>query len=702
MDASTIDLFIYGYFLAALFHSAFALALLRADALRKTNRRASLLFTGAVVATALWAWSGAASAYWPEASVFINSLFDLVRYGLWFLFLLALLKPATRPKERSAISMLAPVGWALIGIGIVVLFVVHPDTRSDTKVSRLVLFSSLTLPVFGVILIEQLFRNLDDDARWNAKPLCLGLSIVFFFDLYLYARAVLFGGVDNDAANIRGGIHALSVPLLFMGLRRRADWISKLQISRAAAFYSASLLAAGAYLLFIAAIGYYVRFSGGEWGSALQVATLFVALILFAVLVFSGSMRARLRVFVGKNFFSYRYDYREEWLRFTSILSTTDSPQEMGVRVIKGLANLLESPAGGLWIRGPDADRLVQAARWNMPALEANEPVASPLSQFLSSKGWVIDVEQYRSTPERYDPLILPAWILSRPQFWLVVPLALSDELIGFVTLDRPRTPVDVNWEVTDLLKTASRQAASFLAQMRATEALLEARKFDAFNRMSAFVVHDLKNIVTQLSLMMKNAQRLRDNPEFQQDMLTTVENSLEKMRQLMLQLREGEAPPSGRSGVDLLPIIRRIEAVATERGRTLEVQVTEKVITRGHEQRIERVLGHVVQNALDATTPSDRVWLRLERSSGQAQLVVGDTGHGMSEEYVRTRLFKPFQTTKETGMGIGAYESLQYIRELGGNIAVDTKVNRGTVMTIVLPLFEARPASDLQMISAK
>jgi len=234
------------------------------------------------------------------------------------------------------------------------------------------------------------------------------------------------------------------------------------------------------------------------------------------------------------------------------------------------------------------------------------------------------------------------------------------------------------------------------------TEALLEARKFDAFNRMSAFVVHDLKNIVAQLSLMMKNAKRLGANPEFQEDMLATVENSLEKMRQLMLQLREGEAPAGGQSGVELTPLVRRIEAVAAERGRTLEVVVTDAVVTRGHEQRIERVLGHVVQNALDATEAQDRVWLKLSRHSGQARIEIGDTGLGMSQEYVQTRLFKPFQTTKQTGMGIGTYESLQYVRELGGSISVDTELGRGTVMTIGLPLFESRHASDLQMSSAK
>lgn len=255
-----------------------------------------------------------------------------------------------------------------------------------------------------------------------------------------------------------------------------------------------------------------------------------------------------------------------------------------------------------------------------------------------------------------------------------------------------------MNWEVTDLLKTASRQAASFLSQMQTTEALLEVRKFDAFNRMSAFVVHDLKNIVTQLSLMMKNAKRLHGNPEFQQDMLMTVENSLEKMRQLMLQLREGEAPPGGLSGVDLAPIARNIESIASGRGRALEVDVIGRVVARGHEQRIERVIGHMVQNALDATSPAGRVWMKVERVSGQARVEVGDTGHGMSPDFVRDRLFKPFHTTKEAGMGIGAYESYQYVRELGGNISVDSETGRGTIVTIMLPLFDSRHESDLHM----
>jgi putative PEP-CTERM system histidine kinase len=296
----------------------------------------------------------------------------------------------------------------------------------------------------------------------------------------------------------------------------------------------------------------------------------------------------------------------------------------------------------------------------------------------------------------------MPPWLLAAKQAWLVVPLIMLDQLIGFVVLARPHVRTELNWEVRDLLKTASRQAASYLAQMNAAEALLETRKFDAFNKMSAFVVHDLKNIVTQLSLMMQNARRLQDNPEFRQDMLTTVENSLEKMRQLILQLREGETPVGVLCGVDLAPVAQRLQALSVARGRPLELHVGDGIVVAGHNERIARVLGHLVQNAFDATPAPGRVWLSIERDGPRAKVVVGDTGHGMTAEFVQTRLFKPFHTTKQGGMGIGAYESDQYIRELGGRIVVDSEAGRGTVITVQLPLFESRQPAELETSTAK
>ena len=702
MDNGNLVLAAWSYGLVGLAYAAFALWLLQLGYLRAPREPTKSTLLAAVTCSSLWGCFGLAFLFTGKPIFWLlSTLFDLLRYGCWYAFLLILVQPNAADKSSFGTAWIVSAAAALMLFGLLAQAFDILDISLLGAASRLMLFSSMATPLFALVLLEQVFRNVPESSRWNIKPLCLGLAGAFLFDLYLFSEAVLFNRVDGDALSIRGAVHALIVPLLLLSIARRSDWVSKIRLSPKAAFHSATLLIVGIYLIFISSVGYYVRYFGGEWGRALQLGLVFLALILLMVLALSGSVRARLRVFLGKHFFRYRFDYREEWLKFTRTLSARNTPQEMGQQVIRGLADMLESPAGGLWLKSKGEAAFSQSARWNLAPTQEKEDANSPLCQFMMTSGWVINLEEYRSYSRRYGSLKLPVWLQELAQAWLVVPLMVGEELIGFVVLASARTRVDVNWEVNDLLKTAGQQAASFLAQMQATEALLEVRKFDAFNRMSAFVVHDLKNIVTQLSLMLKNAKRLGDNPEFQQDMLLTVENSLDRMRQLMLQLREGATPPGTAFGVDLGAIIRRIEAVAAGRGRTLDVRLLESVNTRGHEERLERIIGHIVQNAFDATDPSGCVWIGLGRSSGQAQIVVGDTGQGMSQDFIRDRLFKPFQTTKQAGMGIGAYESFQYVQELGGRIEVDSELNKGTTVTILLPLFETQRESDLQSLEA-
>ncbi|MHB8947785.1 MAG: XrtA/PEP-CTERM system histidine kinase PrsK [Rhodoferax sp.] len=702
MDSAGLALTTWSYGLVGLAYSAFALRLLHLGYGRVRHEWSKTAVLAAVSASALWGWLGFAllltGAPWL---LLLSTLADLLRYACWYAFFLVLLRPSRATGKAVGTSWMVPLAAMVVSFGLLALGIEAWGIKAWGDASKLILQSAMASAVLALVLLEQVFRNVAEEARWNIKPLCLGLGGAFLFDLYLFSEATLFNRLDGDALSIRGLVHTLVVPLLLLSTTRRSDWIANIRLSPTAAFHSATLLIAGLYLMFISGVGYYVRYFGGEWGRALQLALVFAALVMLLALVLSGSLRARLRVFLGKHFFRYRFDYREEWLKFTRTLAAQDSPQEMGQQVIRGLANMLESPAGGLWMRAKGEAAFSQTARWNLAQSLDKEDADSPLCQFLTHSGWVVNLEEYRSYSRRYGALKLPFWLQQLAQAWLVVPLMVGQELIGFVVLASARTRVDVNWEVIDLLKTAGQQAASFLAQMQATEALLEVRKFDAFNRMSAFVVHDLKNIVTQLSLMLKNAKRLGHNPEFQQDMLLTIENSLDRMRQLMLQLREGATPPGTAFGVNLGGIVQRIEAHAAGQGRTLEVNLSEPVVTRGHAERLERVIGHVVQNALDATDPTGRVWLNLDRTRGQARIVVGDTGQGMSQDFIRERLFKPFQSTKTSGMGIGAYESFQYVKELGGQIEVDSQVNQGTTVRMLLPLFEAQQGSDLHALEA-
>jgi putative PEP-CTERM system histidine kinase len=701
MSTAPHEVALFGYATTALVHVGFVAYLLMSGRLQGAPQRPRVAFVAALLLTSVWAGlllstvSANGRAEVIDLLTWLAACADWARYGLWYVFLLTLFGLARQGQATFNAQVLRwGAGLCLLGAGTVLLLrAIHGLQGALTKPE---LAAVLALPVCGMLMVEQIFRGLGEESRWSAKPMCVGLGCVFAFDIYLYSEALLFGRFDIDALSIRGAVHSLAVPFLFIASRRGSDWIVRLKVSRSAAFYSATLILAGAYLLFMSAIGYYVRFFGGDWGRALQLGLLVAALALLGMLLFSGSLRSWLRVFVGKHFYSYRYDYREEWLRFTGMLTSKRSPQEMGELIVRGLAKMVECPGGALWTRTSNEPEFAQSASWNWGPVSQTEALGSSLCMFLHDKGWVIDLDEFRSSPRKYGELALPTWLLSSGNSWLVVPLLAGEDLLGFVLLAKPRTAIKLNWEVLDLLKTAGGQAAGYLAQMQATEALLEARKFEAFNRMSAFVVHDLKNIVAQLSLMLKNAERLHDNREFQQDMLLTVSSSLEKMKRLMLQLREGATPPGGSRGVELAPILRKLAAMAKAQGRQLEVEEVDRLSTRGHDDRLERVLGHLVQNALDATPATGRVWLSTERASGQVKVVVGDTGTGMDNEFVRSSLFRPFNTTKHSGMGIGSYESYQYIRELGGSIAVESQPGLGTVMTVLLPVFESERGSDL------
>lgn len=698
MENASASFAIWSYGVAVLTYAVFSLSVGRTGFASQAGPT-SRAIAAAVGFSCLWAASGLVLVIYDLKIIFIaNLLADMARYAAWFAFMLLVLgnhvrSDRTDVKQLRAMTFIA-AALVITGLAIQAAFAFGDMAMADwTSATWL---HSLALTVFALFLLEQLVRNMASDSMWHIKPLAIGLAGAFLFDLYLASDAVLFKNIDADVFIARGFVHTAVAPLLWVSTARTKDWLAKVRLSQRAAFHSATLVLAGGYLIFMAAVGYYVRSFGGDWGRALAVAVVFVLLLGLGILLLSASTRARLRVLVGKHFFSYRYDYREEWLRFTHTLSNQDSSESMGQQVIRGLANLVESPAGSLWVKDPATREFAQMARWNMPVNAAREPAGSVTCRFIEGSGWVINMEEYRSYPGRYADLALPQWLSELPNAWLIVPLMVGNELIGFSVLASARTDLDVNWEVNDLLRTAGRQAASFLAQMQATEALMEVRKFDAFNRMSAFVVHDLKNIVTQLALLLKNAERHSDKPEFQKDMLMTIQHSVERMRQLMLQLREGATPPGTPVGVDLAGLIGRIADSKAKQGRSIEVRITDRLMTRGQEERIERVIGHIVQNALDATDQHGRVWVVLDRYGGQARIEVGDNGQGMSPDFIRERLFKPFQSTKQTGMGIGAYESAQYVRELGGQVIVDSEIDAGTRIVFLLPLFDIGVQSDL------
>ncbi len=542
------------------------------------------------------------------------------------------------------------------------------------------------LSVMGLVLIEQVYRSTRPEDRWAIKFLCLGLGGLFVYDFYLYANAALFNALDAQVWAARGYVVAMVAPLIAVSAARNPEWAAPVGLSRSMAFHTASLLGAGIYLLLIAGAGYYLRLFGGEWGDVVQTVFLFAAAMLLVLLMFSGTLRARLRVFLSKHFFSYRYDYREEWLKFTRTLTEGHTGDQMGERAVEALARLLDSPGGALWMHEGQAG-FQRANHWNWSDIQGTEPTDSHFIHWLADKQWILDLDEMKTRRDLYGDLDAPAWIKQANDAWLVVPLMLHEELLGFVVLKHSLGKANFNWEVSDLLKVAARQAAAHLAQMRASNQLIVARQFESFNRTTTFVIHDLKNLIAQLSLLLANAEKHQHNPEFQADMLVTVENAVTRMNKVLTQLRRGNDEARSQS-VTLLDILE--EAVASKHAFKLKPVLerpSANLRVYAERERLTRAIGHLLQNALEATPSTGQVTLRGFEASGQAIIEIIDTGSGMDETFIRTRLFQPFDSTKGAGMGIGAYECRETVRALGGTLRVNSTPGSGTRFRLSLPL---------------
>lgn len=642
----------------------------------------------ATALTAIWAAVVATGTLLEYPPIAAMKILEVLRNAGWIFFLLQLTSLRFDGEKNS----LGGRHWLpIFGIGVSLVMAllllaphisdyvnVHEDIDQD-----LTFAIWLAISILGLLLLEQVFRNATEPERWSIKYLCFGLGSLFAYDFAMYAEALLFRQLDQQLWQARGIINALGAPLLAIAIARNTNWKLDLHVSRQVVFHTVTLSGAGIYLVLMAVVGYFLKLMDGTWGGVLQISFLAATGVLLLTLFFSGKIRANVRVFLSKHFFSYKYDYREEWLKFTQTLADINDHVPEGVT--GAMASLVSSPAGLLYC--PDeTDQFKLVSHWKMPAPENDGDMAG-LPAWLDGSGWVIDIDELKRDPEIYNNLVLPTWLDHVSGAWLVVPMLFGEKLQGILILRRSELQQSINWEDRDLLKTAGRQAASVLAQHLASEELIEAKQFDAFNRLSAYVIHDLKNILAQQSLMVSNAQKHKHNPDFVDDMIATVGNSVDRMTKLMDQMRSG-VRGSVLAPVDLKQLILDVvESRSRHEPKPVASLENEALSIETDRERLQTVFGHLIQNAQEASERTGRVEIRVRRENNHALIEIEDDGKGMDEHFVKTRLFKPFDSTKGlTGMGIGVFESREFIRSLGGDIKVSSSIGEGSVFRVLIP----------------
>lgn len=644
----------------------------------------------ALFTTMLWsgyvALSSFQSGFNPANQVFV----ELLRNAAWLLFVLKLYDFGRGGKDFW--SLKAP--WVVV-FGALVLLILNILERLDFLfISELgiplVYLGPLVLVTAVLVVVEQWFRNIPVSERWPVKFLLISICLVFGYDFLLYSEALLFQRIDAYFWQARGFVSTLAAPLIAVSVSRARDWNRELRISRSAVFFSATLLLSGLYLLLMSLVGYYLKFFGSGLGSAVQIIFLVSALTLFVLLVSSGRFRSQVAVWLNKHFLSYKYDYRNEWMQANARFASLPMDEHYYQELFLGITEPVDSNGGVLWIQELDSIVTQFASSVNMH-LSLDEIQDKPLLEFLETTGWVINLNEYRVDARKYRQLEIDPKLLTG-ELWLLVPLLHQSRLVGVAGLAQPRADHPVNWEDFDLLKALGGQLAAMIELKRTSESLSEARQFEAFNRLSAFVVHDLKNIIAQLSLVVKNAERHKHNPEFVDDALETLGHAVSRMNRLLSQLRKQTQVliPS-----DLIELNSIVETVLKRQSSCSPIpkytQALEGIRIKIDKERLTDVLCHLVQNAQDATPDSGRVEITLENHGDEVILEIADSGCGMDAEFIRDRLFKPFYTTKgSAGMGIGAYEAQQFLKTNHGGLDVTSQPGKGTRMRLRLPVFTA------------
>ncbi|MGM0449410.1 MAG: XrtA/PEP-CTERM system histidine kinase PrsK [Pseudomonadota bacterium] len=666
--------------------------------LRRGTDRALFL---AASLTAIWSIGIAAQNIWGWPDFALRYLTELTRNTAWILVLFALIRDA-RDNSRMTRRMLLFASGALLVILTVLIAAVLVGWVLETDLfsARAALFAQLAISLLGISILEQIWRNASAYGRSSIRYICFGIAGIFVYEFLLYADALLFNRMSSGLWDARGAVNALLTPLFAVNLINARRQPVQLQLSRTFVYHAGALIFGGIYLVIVAVGGYYVRLAGGEWGEGLQVVFVAVFVLLFVLLMSSNWFRSRVMMFVSQNFFDYKYDYRDEWLKMTETFSNLNEDPPLPERAIRTLAGLVESQTGALWLRGEEGHFTLQATVGLEPPKHTQIDRDAELVQFFQEREWILDMDEYSMDPVRYNLLEIPDAIMGFNDQWLVIPLYLGREIYGIALVGSPYTRVELNWENFDLMRVVGRQLSNFLAQADAQNRLSRAMQFEAVNKASAFMMHDLKTLIAQLSLMVSNAPRHRHNPQFIDDMIATTDHAVNKMSRLVDHIRKPETEER-ETDMDLAELALRVaRQQANHDPEPLYDGPQSGVTVHADPQQLQNVLSHLVQNAQDATPRDGEVSITLKASHDSVVLFIQDTGQGMSESFVRDSLFRPFESTKGlTGMGIGAYQALEYVKQIGGAMDVTSEPGVGSCFTIRLPLATSVSSTEPEML---
>ena len=652
----------------------------------------NFVLAGSCLLTSAWA---AISVAWPQSEMTgVPGLFDALRMLSWYGYLLHLYR-----RSRIGPIWQIRIFLSLAALAFVLTFLILIGFTQDKVFS---LFSApiilrLTVAISELLLIENLYFNLPEHSRWHIALPCVLLGGIACFDILIAADAVLFHRPSVPLTSARLIILLVIAPLLVLAAFRGQRWNEPVRLSRIAVFHSATLVLSGSVLLALALTGELLRRLNDELGWIVELSLVSLGLLGLMLFLSSRSARSIIQRVVVRHFFADRYDYRFQWLQCIATLSGTDSNErtDLPVRAIRAVADVVNSPSGSFYCHDASSDAFTWAGSWNMP-VNAILSIGSKALREAIADGNVVDLLKDTS-----DSSLEPSFEQLGP-VWLAVPLLHSAGVIGLVIVGPPRVPFRLDQEVFDLLRILGREVATYIVEQQATEAILQTRELHDYSKRFAFVAHDIKNVSSQLALLLKNAEHHLSNPEFQQDMLETVRASVRKIDLLLKRLDQDTIEEA----IMVFNPVERLRMVIAGYKRSGDVALVAEHdgptgVIKMDPDKFDTVIMHLLNNAVEAGGGRS-VEIRVSHQPEVILIDIVDNGVGMSADFIRHELFAPFRSNKQGGSGIGAYQARELLKEGGGHLLVTSCKGIGTTMRVVLPRSDvaARLISETSMLN--
>ncbi len=547
----------------------------------------------------------------------------------------------------------------------------------------------LFILIYSVLImanLEETLRSSSGSIRWRIKFFIIGCGGIMASLIYYYSHVLLYRIINMNLIPVREAFIISSILLITISLLRQTFQKEEISISRNIFYKSFTLLTVGLYLLGLSVFGAGIRYIDEDFGRYTSVILLFIGSIVLISFILSERIRRRVKVFIDKNFYKDKYDYRAQWLNFTQKISSTKTFEELLSAVLETFASAMGATSKSIWLYNKSLDKFIRAVPRDIVNRQISLKGCSSLISFFKEKGWVFNVKD-----EDYKEIIDEnREFFETTRAMLVIPLMNNGDIIGFVELGGFLSNEIYSYEDYDFLKTLAKQTTFAIMKERLEEELLESREMEAVGRISSFVIHDIKNMISAISMSAENAIYNLHDPEFQKDMIKMLKNTSEKMKGMIKKL--SDMTRSKEIIFEIRDLVSLVQETANPfcNGKTnLKIECSEEqILCRIDSEEIKKVFENLLINSIESSKDGvANITINIGKNNGMACVIVRDDGCGMSPEYIEKYLFKPFYTTKKKGIGIGLYQCKNIIEIHGGSIHVQSTQGVGTEVRVCLPL---------------